>query len=170
MSTHLIDGKAIAAKVLDECRADAATLIAAGTTPGLAVVIVGDDPASHVYVANQVRTCGELGIHSEKIVLAADTTQQALLDVIARLNADSAIHGIHGIPSPAAHRRGRPAVWSRMGGLPVGSIWARPQASASMSAVLILRRKRFARDGFVKNQSMTPTGLFHQVYLTPSGL
>ena len=94
MPTHLIDGKTIATKVLDECRAESATLIARGTTPGLAVVIVGQDPASHVYVTNKARTCGELGIHSEKIVLPAETTQQALLDVVARLNADPAIHGI----------------------------------------------------------------------------
>ena len=94
MPAQIIDGKAIAAKVLEECRAEAARIITAGTTPGLAVVIVGDDPASHVYVANKVRTCGELGFHSEKIVLPAETTQQQLLDVVTRLNADPAIHGI----------------------------------------------------------------------------
>ncbi|MFU8893130.1 MAG: bifunctional methylenetetrahydrofolate dehydrogenase/methenyltetrahydrofolate cyclohydrolase FolD [Luteolibacter sp.] len=102
MPAQLIDGKAVAAKVLEECRAETAALIASGITPGLAVVIVGDDPASHVYVANKVRTCGELGIHSEKIVLPADTTQQELMDVVARLNADSTIHGIL-VQSPPPH-------------------------------------------------------------------
>jgi len=109
MPTQLIDGKAIAAKVLEECRAEAAALIAAGTTPGLAVVIVGDDPASHVYVANKVRTCGELGIHSEKIVLPADTTQEDLLEVVIRLNADPAIHGIL-VQSPPPHHIDEAAV------------------------------------------------------------
>jgi len=91
---RILDGKAIAATVLEECRTETAALAMAGITPGLAVVLVGDDPASHVYVGSKVRTCGELGIHSEKIVLPADTTQAALLDVVARLNADPAIHGI----------------------------------------------------------------------------
>jgi len=109
MPTHLIDGKAIAAKVLEECRAEAAALVASGTTAGLAVVIVGDDPASHVYVANKVRTCGELGIHSEKIVLAAETTQQELLNEVARLNADPAIHGIL-VQSPPPHHIDEAAV------------------------------------------------------------
>jgi len=109
MPAHLIDGKAVAAKVLDECRSETAALIASGTTPGLAVVIVGDDPASHVYVANKVRTCGELGIHSEKIVLPAQTTQQALMDVVARLNADPAIHGIL-VQSPPPHHIDEAAV------------------------------------------------------------
>lgn len=93
-TARVLDGKAVAATVLDECRAETAALVRAGITPGLAVVLVGDDPASHVYVGSKVRTCAELGIHSEKIVLPADTTQAALLDVVARLNADPAIHGI----------------------------------------------------------------------------
>ncbi len=92
--TRILDGKAIAATVLDECRAEAAHLINLGTVPGLAVVLVGDDPASKVYVGSKVRTCHELGIHSRKIELPAATTQDALLEVVRSLNADSAIHGI----------------------------------------------------------------------------
>lgn len=103
MPAHLIDGKAVAAKVLAECHAETAALIASGTTPGLAVVLVGEDPASHVYVSNKVRTCGELGIHSEKIVLPAETTQAELLEVVARLNADPAIHGILVQSPPPPH-------------------------------------------------------------------
>lgn len=90
----MIDGKAIAAKILKECGSEAEALKAKGVTPGLAVVLVGEDPASMVYVGSKVRKCGELGFHSEKIVLPVDTTQEALLEVVERLNADPAIHGI----------------------------------------------------------------------------
>jgi methylenetetrahydrofolate dehydrogenase (NADP+)/methenyltetrahydrofolate cyclohydrolase len=91
---RLLDGKSVAAAVLDECRAEVEALKSRGTTPGLAVVLVGDDPASHVYVGSKVRTCGELGIFSRKIELPASTTQDELLKVVRDLNADPAIHGI----------------------------------------------------------------------------
>ncbi|MCP5534349.1 MAG: bifunctional methylenetetrahydrofolate dehydrogenase/methenyltetrahydrofolate cyclohydrolase FolD [Akkermansiaceae bacterium] len=100
---RIIDGKAVAAAVLDECRAEAAALKERGITPGLAVVLVGSDPASKVYVGSKVRTCGELGIHSEKIELPAETTQDELLDVVRRLNNDPAIHGILVQSPPPAH-------------------------------------------------------------------
>lgn len=90
----LIDGKLIAEQVIEECRAQIAELKGRGVTPGLAVVLVGDDPASRAYVRSKDRKCQELGLHSEKIELPVETTQQELLDVIARLNADSSIHGI----------------------------------------------------------------------------
>ncbi|MGI9243349.1 MAG: bifunctional methylenetetrahydrofolate dehydrogenase/methenyltetrahydrofolate cyclohydrolase FolD [Verrucomicrobiales bacterium] len=90
----LIDGKQIAEQVIEECRADIAALKESGVTPGLAVVLVGDDPASRAYVRSKDRKCHDLGLHSEKIELPEETTQQELLDVIARLNADPAIHGI----------------------------------------------------------------------------
>lgn len=89
-----IDGKAVAAGVLEQCRERAAQLIAEGVTPGLAVVLVGDDPASKVYVGSKVRTCGELGISSRKIELPVETTQEELLHVVRDLNQDPAIHGI----------------------------------------------------------------------------
>jgi methylenetetrahydrofolate dehydrogenase (NADP+)/methenyltetrahydrofolate cyclohydrolase len=91
---RLLDGKSVAAAVLDECRAEVEALKSRGTTPGLAVVLVGDDPASHVYVGSKVRTCGELGIFSRKIELPASTTQDELLKVVRDLNTDPAIHGI----------------------------------------------------------------------------
>ena len=91
---QLIDGKKIAEKVLEECKADIAALGTKGVTPGLAVVLVGDDPASRAYVRSKDKKCRELGLHSKKIELAEDTTQQELLEVIAELNADDAIHGI----------------------------------------------------------------------------
>ncbi|RYE63384.1 MAG: bifunctional methylenetetrahydrofolate dehydrogenase/methenyltetrahydrofolate cyclohydrolase FolD [Oxalobacteraceae bacterium] len=71
-----------------------ATLTQAGHQPGLAVIIVGDDPASHVYVRNKVKACGEVGFHSVLEKYDADFSEQALLDRIAALNDDPAIHGI----------------------------------------------------------------------------
>ena len=100
---RLLDGKSVAAAVLDECRAEVEALKSRGTTPGLAVVLVGDDPASHVYVGSKVRTCGELGIFSRKIELPASTTQDELLKVVRDLNADPAIHGILVQSPPPKH-------------------------------------------------------------------
>ena len=65
-----------------------------GVTPGLAVVLVGDDPASRVYVRMKGKSCEKIGIHSETIKLPGDTSQSDLLDVVDRLNGDSQIHGI----------------------------------------------------------------------------
>lgn len=100
---RILDGKLIAAAVLDECRAEAAALTAKGITPGLAVVLVGDDPASQVYVGSKARTCAELGFHSRKVVLPAATSQQELLEVVRQLNADPAIHGILVQSPPPPH-------------------------------------------------------------------
>lgn len=94
-SEKIIDGKAIADQVNRETAAETAALTRQfGVRPGLAVVLVGDNPASKVYVSSKVKRCQELGIYSEKIVLPARTTQEELLQVIARLNGDPAIHGI----------------------------------------------------------------------------
>jgi methylenetetrahydrofolate dehydrogenase (NADP+)/methenyltetrahydrofolate cyclohydrolase len=90
----LISGPQVAEKVLSECRRDIARLKADGHTPGLAVVLVGDDPASRAYVRSKDKKCRELGLHSVKLELPATTTQPELLDIVARLNADPAIHGI----------------------------------------------------------------------------
>lgn len=87
----IIDGAAVAATVLAECRAEIARL---SIQPGLAVVLVGDHPASRAYVRAKDRMCQQLGLHSVKHELPADTPQAALLDLVARLNADPAIHGI----------------------------------------------------------------------------
>lgn len=89
-----IDGKIVAAEVLAECAAEIAELKERGITPGLAVVLVGEDPASQVYVNSKVRKCADLGLHSEKIVLPKEATQDEVLAVVERLNGDSAIHGI----------------------------------------------------------------------------
>ena len=94
MTARIIDGKAIAQEVRAEWKARADALKARGIVPGLAVIIVGEDPASKVYVANKVKACAELGLHSEHIVMPADTSEAALLARIAALNADPKIHGI----------------------------------------------------------------------------
>ena len=99
----ILNGKEIADEVLAECRKKVGILQSRGVTPGLAVVIVGDDPASHVYVNSKVKTCGELGIHSRKIELPVETTQEEVLQVVRDLNGDPAIHGILVQSPPPPH-------------------------------------------------------------------
>ena len=91
---QLIDGKSVSQKVLDECALEVEKIAAKGVKPGLAVVLVGNDPASKAYVGSKVKACHKLGIHSIKIELPEDTTQEKLLQVIDELNGDSSIHGI----------------------------------------------------------------------------
>ena len=91
---QLIDGKSVSQKVLDECALEVEKIAAKGIKPGLAVVLVGNDPASKAYVGSKVKACHKLGIHSIKIELPEDTTQEKLLQVIDELNGDSSIHGI----------------------------------------------------------------------------
>ncbi len=93
MST-LIDGKVAAARVLAEVQAEVGQLQAKGVEPALAVVLVGDDPASHVYVRNKVLRAGEVGIRSLEYRLSAEASADEVLEVIAGLNADPAVHGI----------------------------------------------------------------------------
>lgn len=100
---QIIDGKKIAADVLEEIKLEIAQLKSKGITPGLAVVLVGENPASQVYVASKVRKCQELGMQSRKIVLPAETTQDELLDVIRQLNADAGIDGILVQSPPPPH-------------------------------------------------------------------
>ena len=90
----IINGKSISEKVLEECRADVEKLKEQGLKPGLAVVLVGNDPASKAYVGSKARTCLKLGLHSLKIELPESTSQEELLKVIDQLNNDSEIHGI----------------------------------------------------------------------------
>lgn len=90
----LIEGKPIAEAVYAEIRSELETLKASGKVPGLAVVLVGDDPASKAYVGAKDRKCHELGFHSLKIEMPEDTPMEVLLEKVAELNADSAIHGI----------------------------------------------------------------------------
>jgi len=90
----IIDGKKVAEEVLAECSREIEDLKSNGITPGLAVVLVGEDPASQVYVNSKVRKCAELGIHSEKVVLSKGASQDDVLATVKRLNEDASIHGI----------------------------------------------------------------------------
>ncbi len=90
----LIDGKAVSAKVKAQVAQETEELKAKGVCPGLAVVIVGDDPASRIYVNNKKKACAAAGIYSEEHALPGDTTQEELLDLIDTLNKRGEIHGI----------------------------------------------------------------------------
>lgn len=103
MNTTVIDGKEVAGKIREGLVAEIAELKAQGKTPGLAVVLVGEDPASQVYVGSKVRACEELGLYSQKWELPADTTQEQLVDLIHKLNADDRIHGILVQSPPPPH-------------------------------------------------------------------
>ncbi len=89
-----IDGKAIAAAVRAELKEEVAAMTAAGNTPGLAVILVGNDPASRVYVSNKEKACADVGIRSVEFTLPEETTQEELLALVAELNTRDDIHGI----------------------------------------------------------------------------
>jgi methylenetetrahydrofolate dehydrogenase (NADP+)/methenyltetrahydrofolate cyclohydrolase len=91
---NLIDGKAVAERINEETRQKTEQLKQRGITPGLAVVLVGDNPASVAYVRNKDRTSQKLGFYSRKIELPKETTQAELLKIVHALNADPLIHGI----------------------------------------------------------------------------
>jgi methylenetetrahydrofolate dehydrogenase (NADP+) / methenyltetrahydrofolate cyclohydrolase len=99
----LISGTAVAEKVLAECQAEIAAFKARGITPGLAVVLIGDDPASRAYVRSKDKKCKDLGLHSVKHELPATTTQAELIALVKQLNADPAIHGILVQSPPPKH-------------------------------------------------------------------
>ncbi len=103
MTPVMIDGKDVAAQVRASLQREIDELKSNGVTPGLAVVLVGDDPASQVYVGSKVKACAELGIYSQKWALPASTTQEELVQLIHQLNADDRIHGILVQSPPPAH-------------------------------------------------------------------
>src|SRR5207302_16385 len=95
MPAHIIDGKALAQVVRDQIAKDAAALLArTGIKPGLAAILVGDDPASHLYVKNKQKACEAVGIHVADHKLPASTSQDDLLALIDKVNRDPRIHGI----------------------------------------------------------------------------
>ena len=94
MSAKIISGAEIAEQIRQELRKDIASLKEKGVTPGLAVVLVGEDPASQSYVRMKGKACEELGLFSQTIVKPADTSEEELLALIDSLNADPRIHGI----------------------------------------------------------------------------
>ena len=103
MAPKLINGKEVAARVREDLVQEIARLKQLGHTPGLAVVLVGDDPASQVYVGSKVKACAELGLYSQEWRLPADTTQEKLVELIHQLNADERIHGILVQSPPPPH-------------------------------------------------------------------
>jgi len=94
MVAKIIDGNAVARQVREECAAITRGLKSRGITPGLAVIIVGDNPASKVYVANKVKACTEVGLQSKVYAFPADTPDTVVEAEIQRLNADPLVHGI----------------------------------------------------------------------------
>jgi methylenetetrahydrofolate dehydrogenase (NADP+)/methenyltetrahydrofolate cyclohydrolase len=93
-TAKIIDGITVSAKIRAECKRDVANLASRGITPGLAVVLVGSDPASAVYVRNKIQACAEVGIKSFRYDFPADVEPDLVVDTIHRLNKDSAVHGI----------------------------------------------------------------------------
>ena len=91
---QIIDGKKIAAEIRAELAKEIEELKKEGLHPGLAVILVGDDPASRVYVNNKKKACAEIGIYSREYALPKETTQEELLNLIGELNQDPQIHGI----------------------------------------------------------------------------
>ena len=94
MSYQILDGKKVSQKVKDSLKEKVAQLKKEGVNPGLAVVIVGDDSASRVYVNNKKKACEYCGIYSEEYALPGETTQEELLELVEKLNNKSDIHGI----------------------------------------------------------------------------
>lgn len=90
----LIDGKLISTQIKDELREQTTLLKQQGIVPGLAVILVGDDPASQTYVNSKTKTCESLGYYSEQYRLPAETSEEELLALLDKLNADAKIHGI----------------------------------------------------------------------------
>ncbi len=100
---NLIDGRVVAQKVYDDLRERIAALKTRGITPGLAVVLVGEDPASRSYVRAKDKMSRELGLHSVKLELPAATSQEELLQTVAKLNEDPSVHGILVQSPPPSH-------------------------------------------------------------------
>ena len=94
MEARIIDGRKLSDRLREDIRSRVENLKQKCITPGLAVILVGNDPASAVYVRNKERACGKVGIRSQVIKLDENTSQEALLEYIYRLNADETVHGI----------------------------------------------------------------------------
>ncbi|MCK4631656.1 MAG: bifunctional methylenetetrahydrofolate dehydrogenase/methenyltetrahydrofolate cyclohydrolase FolD [candidate division Zixibacteria bacterium] len=109
MSAQIIDGKEVAKSVRKSIKARIATLKEKGVTPGLATVLIGDDPASQTYVKSKVRMCEKLGLYSEAIGRPADIAQAELDEIVAQLNEAPNIHGIL-VQSPLPSHLDEPAV------------------------------------------------------------
>lgn len=94
MTARIIDGSAIASEIRAGLKQRVQALVARGVRPGLAAILIGDNPASEVYVRNKTRACAEAGVHSELHRFGAGCPEREVIELISRLNADAAIHGI----------------------------------------------------------------------------
>jgi len=94
LSARIIDGVALAKAIREEVTIEAAKLAALGMKPGLAVVLIGEDPASKAYVGSKEKACIEAGMHSVKITRSASASEAEVLEIVDQLNADKAVHGI----------------------------------------------------------------------------
>src|SRR3972149_6917800 len=94
MPATLIDGKSLAASLRAAQKSTIESLAARGVRPGLAAILAGNDPASRVYVRNKARACGDSGVRSEVHEFPEQVSEPALLECVARLNADPRVHGI----------------------------------------------------------------------------
>ena len=166
---RVLDGKAIAAAVRAEAAAEVAILAGAGVVPGLAVVLVGDDPASQVYVRNKTRACDEVGVVHFDHRLPATTTQADLEQLIDGLNADPRVHGVllqlplpRGLDSAALLRRLDPA--KDVDGLlseNVGRLWTAEPRFVPCTPLGVMRLLR---------EAGTPIAGAHAVVVGRSGL
>src|SRR5947207_15951551 len=94
MAARILDGKSLAAQLRATVKREVAVLAQRGIRPGLAVILAGEDPASHVYVRNKVRACEETGVRSQLFELPANVSEEALVDRVLTLNDDEEVHGI----------------------------------------------------------------------------
>ena len=100
VGAHIVDGKSLSLDIQREVAIEVSALKERGVEPRLAVVIAGDDPASHVYVRNKERACERCGILSTRVDMPATSTLGEIVEVVERLNSDSSVHGIL-VQSPA---------------------------------------------------------------------
>jgi len=94
MAAQILDGKSVAANIRASVKMRVAALVQSGVRPGLAVILAGNDPASRLYVRNKVRACEETGVRSQLHEYGADVSEQALLALVGKLNADRTVHGV----------------------------------------------------------------------------
>jgi methylenetetrahydrofolate dehydrogenase (NADP+)/methenyltetrahydrofolate cyclohydrolase len=94
MAAQILDGKSVAAEIRAAVKARVAVLVQSGVRPGLAVILAGEDPASRVYVRNKMRACEETGVRSQLHEYGSDVSEQTLLALVEKLNAERAVHGV----------------------------------------------------------------------------
>ena len=128
VSGQLLDGKALAKTIKTELAADVVEFIENNSiVPRLAAVLVGEDPASDVYVRNKRRSCEQVGIESELHRLPADTTQEDLLNLVAKLNKSNDVHGILvQLPLPRSTTNGNPDSLARSASSDSGTSFVNP--------------------------------------------